>query len=111
MLKLLTVEGIHLWIASLGKLPLAHNDRGPLAMTGGLARNDGEPSLRAAKWRSNPHGEGPRTGLLRSAMCRSLAMTGSVVIASREAAKQSSRGKPSHWIASLGNVPLARNDG
>ncbi|MDR1468925.1 MAG: hypothetical protein LBT00_06495 [Spirochaetaceae bacterium] len=21
------------------------------------------------------------------------------------------RGKPSHWIASLGNVPLARNDG
>ncbi|MDR1468926.1 MAG: hypothetical protein LBT00_06500 [Spirochaetaceae bacterium] len=38
-------------------------------------------------------------------------MTGSVVIASREAAKQSSRGRPSHWVASLGNVPLARNDG
>jgi hypothetical protein len=33
-----------------------------------------------------------------------------IVIASRNAAKQSSRERPSHWIASLGNVPLARND-
>ncbi|MDR1470499.1 MAG: hypothetical protein LBT00_14555 [Spirochaetaceae bacterium] len=38
-------------------------------------------------------------------------MTGNVVIARREAAKQSRRRRPSHWVASLGNVPLARNDG
>ncbi|MDR1469393.1 MAG: hypothetical protein LBT00_08885 [Spirochaetaceae bacterium] len=83
------------WIASLGNVPLA--------MTGEL-------SLRAAKRQSNPVGEGPHAGLLRSAMCRSLAMTRRVVIASRKAAKQSRRRRPSRWIASLGNVPLARND-
>ncbi|MDR1467767.1 MAG: hypothetical protein LBT00_00590 [Spirochaetaceae bacterium] len=57
-------------------------------------------SLRAAKRRSNPAGEGfhprlprsARNDATRSAMCRLLAMTGNVVIASRKAAKQSSRG-------------------
>ncbi|MDR1467787.1 MAG: hypothetical protein LBT00_00690 [Spirochaetaceae bacterium] len=35
----------------------------------------------------------------------------STVIARSEATKQSRRRRPSHWIASLGNLPLARNDG
>ncbi|MDR1467675.1 MAG: hypothetical protein LBT00_00115, partial [Spirochaetaceae bacterium] len=59
-------------------------------------------SLRAAKRQSNPDGEGLHPGLLRSArndgrLARNDAA--GVVIASREAAKQSRWGRPSPWIA------------
>ncbi|MDR1468153.1 MAG: hypothetical protein LBT00_02545 [Spirochaetaceae bacterium] len=86
---------------------------GPLAMTKGLpAMTSGELSLRGAKRRSNPDGEGFHAGLLRSArndegLARNdvgIVIAGhmaAIVIANREAAKQSRRRRPSPWIASL----------
>jgi hypothetical protein len=85
------------WIASLGNVPLARNDEGLAHNDEGLAHNDeglarngeGESSLRAAKRRSNPDEEGIHTGLLRSAMCRSLAMTGGSSTMTLEQAQRS----------------------
>ncbi|MDR1468224.1 MAG: hypothetical protein LBT00_02900 [Spirochaetaceae bacterium] len=60
--------------------------------------------IASPKWRSNPAGEGIHAGLLRSALPSGpLAVTGESCHCEPEVAKQSSRGRYSHWIASLGN--------
>ncbi|MDR1468226.1 MAG: hypothetical protein LBT00_02910 [Spirochaetaceae bacterium] len=85
------------------RLGLRDNGKGPPGEYAGRPL-----SLRATKWRSNLDREGIHAGLLRSAICRPLAMTGGpltmtrrVVIASHEVAKQSRQRRPSSWIASL----------